>query len=153
MDGRTEILFTPLQFLARLVDLLAPPRKHRHRYYGVLAPRARLRPVVTATAGPAGTVLQELAAASKAMGLSETPDKRPASRSWAMLLASIYENRALQCPRCGQAMKILAFILEKKVIERILHHLGEATTPPGVLPARSPPQLAMPFAQTTGPVT
>ncbi len=153
MDGRTEILLTPLQFLARLVHLLAPPRKHRHRYYGVLAPRARLRPVVTATAGPAGTVLQELAAASKAMGLSETPDKRPASRSWAMLLARIYENRALQCPRCGQAMTILAFILEKEVIERILHHLGEATTPPRVLPARSPPQLAMPFAQTTGPVT
>ena len=72
MDGRTEILLSPLQFLARLVDLLAPPRKHRHRYFGVLAPRARLRPVVTATAGPAGTVLQELAAASKAMGLSES---------------------------------------------------------------------------------
>ena len=72
MDGRTEILLTPLQFLARLVDLLAPPRKHRHRYFGVLAPRARLRPVVTATAGPAGTVLQELATASKAMGLGET---------------------------------------------------------------------------------
>jgi hypothetical protein len=50
-------------------------------------------------------------------------------------------------------MTILAFILEKEVIERILHHLGEATIPPRILPARSPPQLAMPFAQTTGPVT
>jgi len=50
-------------------------------------------------------------------------------------------------------MKILAFILDKEVIERILHHLGEDTTPPRVLPARSPPQLEMPFAQTTGPVT
>ncbi len=39
LDGRTEILLTPLQFLGRLVDLLGPPRKHRHRYYGVLAPR------------------------------------------------------------------------------------------------------------------
>ena len=38
IDGRTEILLSPLQFLARLVDLLAPPRKHRHRYFGVLAP-------------------------------------------------------------------------------------------------------------------
>jgi hypothetical protein len=134
-----------------LVDLLAPPRKHRHRYYGVLAPRARLRPVVTATAGPAGTVQQELAAASKAMGLSE--GKHPASRSWALLLARIYENRPLQCPRCGQPMTILAFILEKEVIERILHHIGEDSTPPRVLPARSPPQLEMLFAQATGPVT
>ena len=50
-------------------------------------------------------------------------------------------------------MKILAFILDQEVIERILHHIGEDPTPPRVLPARSPPQLAMPFAQTTGPVT
>jgi hypothetical protein len=50
-------------------------------------------------------------------------------------------------------MTILAFILEKEVIERILRHIGEDPHPPRVLPARSPPQLAMPFAQTTGPVT
>jgi hypothetical protein len=39
------------------------------------------------------------------------------------------------------------------VIERILHHLGEATIPPRILPARSPPPMEMPFAQTTGSVT
>ncbi len=50
-------------------------------------------------------------------------------------------------------MKILAFILEREVIERILRHIGEATTPPRVMPARSPPQFALAFAQTTGPVT
>ena len=60
---------------------------------------------------------------------------------------------ALQCPRCGRAMTILAFILEKEVIERILHHIGEDSTPPRILPTRSPPQLEMPFAQTAGPVT
>jgi hypothetical protein len=50
MDGRTEILLEPLEFLARLVDLLTPPRRHRHRYCGVLAPAARLRQAVIATA-------------------------------------------------------------------------------------------------------
>jgi hypothetical protein len=39
------------------------------------------------------------------------------------------------------------------VIERILRHIGEDPHPLRVLPTRSPPQLAMPFAQTTGPVT
>ncbi len=46
---------SPLGFLERVVDLLAPSRKHRHRYCGVLAPGAKLRRAVTATAGPAGT--------------------------------------------------------------------------------------------------
>jgi len=77
----------------------------------------------------------------------------PASRSWALLLARIYENRPLQCPRCGQAMTILAFILDREVIERILRHIGEEPTPPRVLPARSPPQREMDFAQTAGPVS
>jgi hypothetical protein len=65
IDGRSELLLTPLELLRRLVDLIAPPRKHRHRYCGVLAPNARLRPAVTATAGPAGTVWQEIAAARR----------------------------------------------------------------------------------------
>ena len=109
---------------------------------------------MTATAGPAGTVLQELEAARTAMGLNEAQtDKRPASRSWALLLARIYENRPLQCSRCGQPMTILAFILDREVIARILRHLGEEVEPPRALPARSPPQLEMPFVQTAGPIT
>jgi len=50
-------------------------------------------------------------------------------------------------------MTILAFIVDQAVIERILRHIGEETTPPRVLPARSPPQREMDFAQTAGPVT
>jgi hypothetical protein len=57
------------------------------------------------------------------------------------------------CPRCGEPMKILAFILEREVIVRILRHIGEDADPPPVPPARPPPQFALEFAQTTGPVT
>ncbi|MEO8509128.1 MAG: transposase [Betaproteobacteria bacterium] len=38
---------TPLELLDRLTALLPPPRIHRHRYYGVLAPDAPLRQAVT----------------------------------------------------------------------------------------------------------
>jgi len=115
----------------------------------VLAPAARLRQAVIASAGPAGTVMQEIESAREAMGLcSEAARRRPASRSWALLLARIHENRPLQCPRCGGAMRILAFILEREVIARILQHIGEDTEPPAVLPARGPPQGAFEFDQT-----
>ncbi len=147
-DGRTEILLSPLEFLERVVDLLAPPRKHRHRYCGVLAPGAKLHRAVTATAGPAGTVLQALDRARAAMGLTEVTAPRPkASRSWALLLARIYDARALQCPRCGGPMTIIAFILDPAVIKRILDHVGVESVPPAVLPARSPPQGELEFAQ------
>ena len=42
-DGSTALSLTPLEFLERLALLIAPPRVHRHRYHGVLAPNAKLR--------------------------------------------------------------------------------------------------------------
>jgi len=120
----------------------------------VLAPNARLRPAVTATAGPAGpagTVLQELESARAAMGLTgEATRRRPASRSRALLLAQIYENRPLQCPRCGGPLRIVALILDGAVIAKILRHLGEDWEPPAVWPARGPPQGALEFDQAAG---
>ncbi len=42
-DGTTALSLTPLEFLERLALLIHPPRIHRHRYHGVLAPHAKLR--------------------------------------------------------------------------------------------------------------
>jgi hypothetical protein len=49
-DGRTLLVLSPLHFLAALARLIPPPRVHRHRYHGVLAPNAGLRERVTALA-------------------------------------------------------------------------------------------------------
>ena len=49
---------------------------------------------------------------------------RKAKRRWAELLRLIFEVDPLRCPRCGQmTMRIVAFITEPKVIDRILDHL------------------------------
>ena len=73
-----------------------------------------------------------------------------AARCWALLLARIYECLPLRCERCGQPMRIIAFVLDPSVIERVLGHIGEPTVPPVTAPARSPPQAEMEFDQTAG---
>ena len=156
VDGRGELLLTPEELLDLLSQLVTPPRLHKHRFCGVLAPTAALREAVTSSAGPAGATLQLLEQARQAMGLAaETgeaepkPDfRRKLARSWALLLARIYECLPLRCPNCGEPMRIIAFVLDAPTIERILAHIGEPTQPPAVLPARSPPQFAFGFDQT-----
>jgi len=160
IDGRTELTLTPLELLDRLARLVTPPRIHKHRYCGVLAPNAKLRREVIESAGPAGATLQVLQEAQGKMGLGEGGDRaddqpaghfsRAAARCWALLLARIYECLPLLCPRCGEPMRIIAFVLDPPVIERILRHIGEPTEPPVILPARSPPQGEIAFDQSAG---
>ena len=145
--------------LDRLAHLVTPPRIHKHRYCGVLAPNAKLRRAVIESAGPAGATLQLLEDAREKMGLAgeEATDDKPqsaarqvAARCWALLLVRIYECLPMLCPRCGEPMRIIAFVLDPPVIERILDHIGEPTAPPMILPARSPPQAEMDFDQVAG---
>jgi hypothetical protein len=64
-----------------------------------------------------------------------------------MLLARIYESFPLVCPRCGSAMRIIAFITNASDVKRILEHVGEASEPPVVSPSRAPPEEAFEFSQ------
>ena len=73
--------------------------------------------------------------------------RQAAARCWAMLLARIYECLPLTCEKCGQPMRLIAFIIEPPVVEKILKHIGEPTEPPTVLPARAPPQVEIDFDQ------
>ncbi len=50
-DGKqADLVLTPLELIERIAALVPPPRTHRHRYYGVLAPNSPLRAAVTAMA-------------------------------------------------------------------------------------------------------
>ena len=137
--GKVSVLLTPNQLLDRLSALIPPPRRHRHRYYGVLAPNSPWRSAVTALAA-APESPETATDEGKAEGeTEETPVRQAARFVWAMLLARIYEVFPLICPKCGGTMKIIAFIDEGEVIREILTHLGEPVDPPRIAPAHGPP--------------
>ncbi|MDP2805079.1 MAG: transposase [Gallionellaceae bacterium] len=134
-DSPCDLVLTPLELIDKIATLIPPPRAHRHRYYGVLAPNSPLRAAVTALA-PLPVVVPPAAEATTA----DAPQHRAASHYlWAMLLAHIYETLPLVCPLCQSQMRIIAFITEGSSVRKILEHLGESTLPPKVAPARGPP--------------
>jgi hypothetical protein len=143
-DGKTQLLLSPLELLGRIAALVPPPRQHRHRYYGVLAPNSPLRPAVTALAPvPVATALEPaVKSAVEAVGDDPPPDLgcSPARYTWAMLLARLYEVFPLLCPICGGEMRIIAFIMESVDVRAILEHIGEPAIPPRIARARGPPE-------------
>ena len=105
------------------------PRLHLIWHHGVLAPNARLRPLVV----PQKPEVQERAAEVAVAGGCDvqTVQSRPRRLSWARLLKRVFDIDMQHCPNCGGGeLKIIAAILERPVIEKILSHLGLDPQPP-----------------------
>ncbi|MEY4346236.1 MAG: hypothetical protein RL032_2068, partial [Pseudomonadota bacterium] len=157
-----EITLTPLELIDRIAALVPPPRTHRHRYFGVLAPHSPHRAAVVALA--AGQTAGTGAAQHEPVGVPATVDvmvhamgvatvgapsqpepaqpalpKSQAHYLWAVLIARIYEVFPLVCPICGGPMRIIAFITYSADIRQILEHIGVDAEPPRITPARGPP--------------
>jgi hypothetical protein len=90
-----------------------------------LAPNAKLRPLVVPQQPPAQAQAASEAAAPAECEV-ETVQARPNRISWARLLKRVFVIDMQHCPNCGGGLKIIAAILERPVIEKILSHLSRA---------------------------
>ena len=129
-----------------------PPRRHRHRYHGVLAPHAPLRAAVTARAGlpMVGPVHDTRLSQRRPKGAMRPPASHvpvPAisgpccshasyesqAQGWGLPGAPRMQVFPLACFRCGEPKRIIAFITEAGSIRRMLEYL-EPTHPPAHRP-------------------
>ena len=108
LQGVIELRLSAREFLDRIAALIPPPRKHRQRYFGVLAPNSPWRAQVTAQAG-----------------------RKPAAGSKAPRPKTVRAD-------CGGRVRLVAFIIEPATVRQILEHVGEPATAPAIAPARSP---------------
>jgi len=97
------------------------PRRHLVRYYGWYSNVSRVKRRKPEGSG-AGHSL-EGSARSRNRKRDDGPGSRALRKSWAQLIKRIYEVDPLQCPSCGGEMKVVAFITEHEVVDRILRHL------------------------------
>ena len=134
--GARSRLFDPLDWVHLVTTQIPDPRQHMVRYYGAYANRARrlYRPGsedASTRAGPA----------SCEPGPDEDEQEawiRQRRRSWARLIARIYEVDPLTCPRCGHELRVVAAITDPRVIDRILEHRRRADLRSPFAP-RAPP--------------
>jgi len=53
----------------------------------------------------------------------EEESPRVPRRGWAEMIRKVFEVDPLTCPSCGSQMRIIAFITDYAVVDRIIHHL------------------------------
>jgi hypothetical protein len=69
--------------------------------------------------------------------MSEEGLKPVPSKGWAAMIRKVYEVDPMTCPKCGGMMKIVAFLTDFSVVDRIIDHLKLT-----FVAAKPPPQGA-----------
>jgi hypothetical protein len=109
--------FSPLDALAALTAFIPEKGLQFARYYGYYSNKARgqRRRQDTAALAPM--------AASCPDAAQNDDFRRFSRRAWARLIRKVYLVDPLTCPKCGGRLRILSFIENPCVIEKILRHL------------------------------
>jgi len=99
-----------LEFIARVVSHIPDKGQVTVRYFGLYANAHR------------GKVRKSEKSCHKLLIIEEGCPRVP-RRGWAEMIRKVYEADPLLCPQCGGQMRIIAFLTDHAVVDRIIDHL------------------------------
>ncbi|MEA2005246.1 MAG: transposase [Acidobacteriota bacterium] len=109
-DGSQEESMEYLEFIARVTSHIPDKGQVMVRYYGLYsnANKGKMR--------KAGIQI------SHPPIIEDDPTYVP-SKGWAEMIRKVFEVDPLVCPQCGGQMRIISFITDYAVVDRIINHL------------------------------
>ena len=117
-DGTQALVFEPLDFLARLAALVAPPRVHLVHYHGLLAPHAKDRDRVVPRAAATASGSEEGEGQSGAETTTPAAADRSGRLKWAELIKKTFAHDVLAC-ECGGRRRFLCFVFDPRALAAI----------------------------------
>lgn len=99
-----------LEFIARVTSHIPDKGQVMVRYYGLYANAHRGK-------------VRKAARVPVALGMIEEEPPRVPSKGWAEMIRKVYEVDPMICPRYGGRMKVVAFMTDYAVVDRIIRHL------------------------------
>lgn len=131
-DGTSHLLFSGLEFMEKLAALVPPPRIHLTRFFGCFAPNSKIRSEIV----PKETETLEVTTVTEACK-EENKQKKSSRMRWAELLARVFSIDMKHCPSCGsESFRVIAAVIERSAVKKVLSHLGLPDQPPDITPAR-----------------
>ena len=128
-DGTTHLLFTPEEFIEKLVALIPPPKTHLVRWAGCFAPNSPYRKKIT--------LKPEVKKAFQFKNSNE--DENVKNYSWSKMLAKVFKIDVTKCDCGGDLVKVCS-VMARDAIKKYLSHIGIDHNPP----ARAPPRTIQP---------
>ncbi len=122
-DGKAKVIyrskktgitktFDALHWCALLLSHIPDPGEHMVRYYGFYSNKARGQ-------------RKKLSEGDKVPSIVNSDVSKKAFRKkWSVLIQKVYNIDPLKCKKCGGKMRIISFIEEEAVINKILKHLN-----------------------------
>lgn len=139
-DGTTHVSFSRLDFIARLVALIPPPKMNMVRYAGVFAPNFKDRNLIVPK--PVESKKEPDAAESdpNVVSIGQLKARRERMR-WSEMLKRTFKIDVTVCSRCNGRLEQIAIIKDRTVAKAILESLQETTVfnPLGEILGRGPP--------------
>ncbi len=111
-DRKSRKIFNAMDWLARLVTHIPGRYEQTVRYYGWYSNKSRgMRKKADLDDTIPAVIPNEMSS-------------KEFRQNWARLIQKVYEVDPLICPKCQGTMRIISFIEELDMIEKILRHLG-----------------------------
>jgi hypothetical protein len=112
-----------LEFIARVTSHIPDKGQVTVRYYGLYANAHRGKVKKASLEAFPLRMVQEL--------------RRLPAKGWAEMILKVYELDPMACPQCGTTMRVIAFLTDYAVVDRIIDHLkltfvAERPPPPRV---------------------
>ena len=138
--GATSIELDPLEWIHLITSHIPDPGRHCQRFYGAYSNRGQISLAAPddETAGLPAAKLPER---------DNSDVSREARSTWARLIKKIFEADPLVCS-CGGRMRIVSFITDPRVVDRILRHReSERCKTQDPFETRAPPDVASAMVQ------
>ena len=109
-DHRDLEVMDYLEFIARVTSHIPDKGQVMVRYYGLYANAHRGK-------------VRKAGQSPFALRLAEADAPAVPSKGWAAMVRKVYEVDPMLCPKCGGRMKVIAFLTDYQVVDRIIDHL------------------------------
>jgi len=114
-----------LEFIARVTSHIPDKGQVTVRYFGLYANAHRGK-------------IEKAGQAAVPLSIVEEELRPVPSKGWAEMIRKVYEVDPMVCPECGGTMKVISFLTDYAVVDRIIDHLkltfvAERPPPPHIV--------------------